>query len=175
MKITDKELDSISGRYGSQTPLEDMRVIADLAERVHGGIILETGTCGGASANTMARASTDSHVFTVDSRRRYIALDDNVTFLEGDSKKVVQGWDKPIDLLFIDGGHDYETVKSDFFGFGKYVKNGGIIILHDYGNGRNADVATFVHDTQDNPEYKPLGKKAKMIYLYEKCHKSPLS
>ena len=36
------------------------------------------------------------------------------------------------DLIFIDGGHDYSTVKSDFKNYSKYLnKNGVMIVLHD--------------------------------------------
>lgn len=38
---------------------------------------------------------------------------------------------KFIDFLFIDGDHSYEGVKSDFINYGKYVRSGGIIALHD--------------------------------------------
>ena len=37
----------------------------------------------------------------------------------------------PYDIIFIDGGHDYETVKNDFNNFSKLVTTKGIIIFHD--------------------------------------------
>ena len=37
----------------------------------------------------------------------------------------------PYDLIFIDGGHDYETVKSDFVNFSKLVSKNGVIVFHD--------------------------------------------
>jgi len=41
-------------------------------------------------------------------------------------------FNKPlVDFLFIDGGHDYKTVKSDFENYSVLVKPGGIIVLHD--------------------------------------------
>jgi predicted O-methyltransferase YrrM len=36
-----------------------------------------------------------------------------------------------IDLLFIDGDHTYEGVKKDFEMYEPFVKNGGMIVLHD--------------------------------------------
>jgi len=36
-----------------------------------------------------------------------------------------------VDFLFIDGGHDYKTVKSDFENYSKLVRKGGLIVLHD--------------------------------------------
>jgi cephalosporin hydroxylase len=36
-----------------------------------------------------------------------------------------------IDMLFIDGGHDFETVISDYNNYESFVKPGGIIVFHD--------------------------------------------
>ena len=36
-----------------------------------------------------------------------------------------------LDLLFIDGDHTYEGVKKDFETYGKLVKKGGVVALHD--------------------------------------------
>jgi predicted O-methyltransferase YrrM len=38
---------------------------------------------------------------------------------------------EPLDLLFIDGDHEYEAVKSDFTNYGPLVRPGGLIVLHD--------------------------------------------
>lgn len=38
---------------------------------------------------------------------------------------------KDIDLLFIDGGHDYETVSSDFEKYSPFVRKNGLIVFHD--------------------------------------------
>jgi predicted O-methyltransferase YrrM len=37
----------------------------------------------------------------------------------------------PFDFLFIDGGHDYETVSQDFQNYSHMVRRGGVIALHD--------------------------------------------
>jgi predicted O-methyltransferase YrrM len=38
---------------------------------------------------------------------------------------------QPIDLLFIDGDHGYESVREDFDKYGNLVTEGGLIALHD--------------------------------------------
>ena len=43
------------------------------------------------------------------------------------------------DFLLIDGGHDYETAKSDFENYTPFVRSGGIVFLHDTVN-KNAGV-----------------------------------
>ena len=58
-------------------------------------------------------------------------LTKRINFIIDDSRKYV--WNNgEIDLLFIDGGHSYDTVKSDYERFSPFVKKGGVIICHDY-------------------------------------------
>lgn len=40
--------------------------------------------------------------------------------------------DRKIDLLFIDGGHDYRSVKADILAWKDFVKRDGMIVFHDY-------------------------------------------
>lgn len=42
-------------------------------------------------------------------------------------------WREEIGLLFIDGGHTYQSVSSDFYKFGPFVQPDGVIAFHDYG------------------------------------------
>lgn len=51
--------------------------------------------------------------------------------LRGYSRDFYSNWSLPIDLLFIDGSHQYEDVLSDFESFFVHVVPGGIIALHD--------------------------------------------
>ena len=39
----------------------------------------------------------------------------------------------PIDLLFIDGDHAYESVKADLTNYGMKIKPGGVLVVHDFG------------------------------------------
>lgn len=53
----------------------------------------------------------------------------------GNSREIGKKWNKPIDFLFIDGSHIYEDVKNDFEKFYPFVKEGGIIAIHDVSTG----------------------------------------
>lgn len=53
----------------------------------------------------------------------------------GKSYGIGKKWKLPIDFLFIDGSHVYEDVKNDFELFYPFVKDGGIIALHDVSAG----------------------------------------
>lgn len=39
--------------------------------------------------------------------------------------------ERTIDILFIDGDHNYEGVKQDFFSYRPLVRDGGLIVFHD--------------------------------------------
>ncbi len=48
------------------------------------------------------------------------------------------------DLIFIDGGHDYQTVKSDTENAMCMAKEDSIIVWHDYRSNIHSDVTTFL-------------------------------
>jgi precorrin-6B methylase 2 len=55
----------------------------------------------------------------------------NFQLIEGFSDTVVKKWKRTIDLLWIDGNHEYEAVKNDFFNWSPYIRKGGSIVFHD--------------------------------------------
>jgi len=56
---------------------------------------------------------------------------DNITFIKGYFDEVAKTWDKPIDILHIDGFHTYQAVKHDYETWSKFVKDDAIILFHD--------------------------------------------
>lgn len=50
-----------------------------------------------------------------------------------------QSWD----MIYIDGGHDYETAKSDVFTYSSFVKLGGYLIIDDCANKYNLPEGMF--------------------------------
>lgn len=59
------------------------------------------------------------------------ALEGRAIQILGDSTKITN-WELPLDALFIDGGHYYETVKQDFQNFATHLKSGCYLFMHDY-------------------------------------------
>ena len=55
----------------------------------------------------------------------------NLELIKGYFSDVADTWDKPIDILHIDGRHRYEDVKEDYENWSRFVRPGGIILLHD--------------------------------------------
>ena len=57
----------------------------------------------------------------------------NVEILKGDSKRILPKIDlSEVDYVFIDGGHSYETVKTDLNNCKIVIENKGIILCDDY-------------------------------------------
>jgi predicted O-methyltransferase YrrM len=54
-----------------------------------------------------------------------------VEVIRGNSADVALNWQKPIDLLFIDGDHSYEGVKHDWTAFSRFVSDFGVVVFHD--------------------------------------------
>ena len=95
-------------------------------------VIVEIGTYKGGSAAIMA-AAIKGIVYTIDITNED-KTQDNIVFIKGKSEDVASAWDKPIDMLFIDGDHSCEAVLLDTLNWIPKVKDGGIICFHDYGS-----------------------------------------
>ena len=55
----------------------------------------------------------------------------NITIIKQDFNQAAASWNKPIDLLHIDGLHTYEAVKNDWEKWTKHLTAGGVVIMHD--------------------------------------------
>lgn len=68
-------------------------------------------------------------------KRAFYVIDkfglENVEVVPGNSNEIP--WKEYIDLLYIDGGHDYQTVFSDWMNFAMWLNPRGVIIFDDYG------------------------------------------
>jgi hypothetical protein len=76
----------------------------------------------------LSSAKTDDEVIKL---RKELNLEDNVEIIKGYFNKVSDSWDKPIDILHIDGRHDYESVKEDFENWYRHLSDDGVIVFHD--------------------------------------------
>lgn len=143
----------------------DEPVLANLAKQVpDGGTILEIGTASGRSISILRDNSKNAKLYTIDIQDKIDIP--GVTCIEGDSKKVE--WDKPIDLLWIDGNHTDEYVKNDIERFSPFVKPGGIICGHDY-TGSNCTVWRYVNQLiKDSPDYDDFRIESEHIWIARK-------
>ena len=57
----------------------------------------------------------------------------NVEIITGNTNEELKNLNlNNIEYIFIDGGHDFETVKNDLYFCSKFIKNGGTILCDDY-------------------------------------------
>jgi hypothetical protein len=66
--------------------------------------------------------------------RRTLALaglEETVVPLVSHSKVVARNWATPLSLVFIDGGHALETVKTDYDCWANHILPGGYLLIHD--------------------------------------------
>ncbi len=119
-----------------------------VSELKPGDIYMEIGTSFGKSiASAIWQAKEDVKFYTCDlfdkpaekegkmSRKEFFefeGLDEVCTFIKGDSLKIAKKWDKRLDMIFIDGEHTYQAVKTDMAAWGYILKPGGYIVFHDY-------------------------------------------
>jgi predicted O-methyltransferase YrrM len=73
-------------------------------------------------------------------------------------------WDQPIQILFIDGLHDYANVARDFFHFEAWVVPGGFIAFHDYAD-YYPGVKTFVNEILASGRYRQVSRARSMVAL----------
>lgn len=159
----------------SQLWEEEHTVLANLASLVpEGGVIVEIGTAQGGTSAIFYNATRQKNVniYSVDiapSRRAYKNLQGTgVQVIRSASSRLARTWIQkvgtPIDLLFIDGNHSFQSVFEDFTLWVQHLRLGGIVIFHDYDPVERGGLAHFgvrvCVDTilrtklLDNPQHK---------------------
>lgn len=112
---------------------------------------LEIGTHNGGSLVTVMQSkyktnyccvdlwdNDDDRVKTIENVNKYNKHKHPYELVKGMSnspevlRKVNISCKNGVDLLFIDGGHDYNTVMADYYNYSKLVNKGGVIVFDDY-------------------------------------------
>ncbi len=58
-------------------------------------------------------------------------VEDDVVAVIGRSSTVAAVWSTPLALAFIDGGHTEQAAQSDYAGWARHVRPGGLLVIHD--------------------------------------------
>lgn len=115
------------------------------------GVIVEIGSYLGKSTEIMARNSdftvklyavdtwdnrATGDLPTKDTYAEFMentkAFSEKIVPMRGLSSEMVKGWDKQIDLMFIDGDHSFAAVYDDLYRWIPFIRKGGVLLLHDY-------------------------------------------
>jgi len=118
-----------------------------LVREVQPGLVVDLGVDYGFSSLVFARAGA-KRVIGIDSfegdpeagmrdtyddvlaRMRSLSID-NLELIRGYFSDVAQSWTLPIDILHIDGRHRYEDIREDYAEWSRFVRPGGVVLLHD--------------------------------------------
>jgi MMP 1-O-methyltransferase len=58
-------------------------------------------------------------------------LEDDVVVIVARSQRAAEAWDKPLGLLFLDGGHTEEQARADYESWAPHVTRNGGLAIHD--------------------------------------------
>lgn len=100
------------------------------------GRVLEIG-CDVGNSTTAFLAGASSFVTSIDINPRCAGNfpdEPKWEFILGDSRlpsTILQVSNQIFDVLYIDGAHDYETVRADLENYSPLVRPGGLILMHD--------------------------------------------
>ena len=83
------------------------------------------------------------------------------------AESIAVDWNRVIDLLFIDGFHDYDHVRRDFGHFSPWIKSAGYVAFHDWAP-HFPGVKRFVGELVRSGEYR-IAATAKSLAVLQKC------
>lgn len=125
---------------------EETLGLLELAEKLHPRCLLEIGTAGAGNTFILGQAlptvtlviGVDLHINNGYQLSKLRRPGQQIELIEGSSHSpqtkerilLILG-DRKLDLVFIDGDHSYDGVRQDFIDYGKFVRTGGIVALHD--------------------------------------------
>ena len=147
-------------------------------------VIVELGVCRGKTALLLAYVASrlGFYYFGVDDfslegseveiSKNMIKHNLEYNLLVGKTNEVA--WDKQIDLLIVDAGHDPDNTKKDYSRWIPFVKAGGYVFMHDYEEPYNSqsphwgvryygDQATVGWEDVGMSEYMKIKRRPKVL------------
>lgn len=151
LRTTKNKIEKIEGLLS----LKEGILLYNLARNCKGnGVIVEIGSYKGKSTAWLAMGSKNGKnvkIYAVDPHKsalaiegagkdtfqdfkrnmKYMGFEDIVLPIVKTSKSAAENFKEPVELIFIDGSHEYEDVKLDFELWYPKVIDGGIMAFHD--------------------------------------------
>lgn len=133
---------------GWLTRAQAERLFDEVRALPSGGRVVEIGSHKGRSTAVLASARPDVEVVAIDpfivggrwggpaTREQFeanltrLGVRDRVRHIPRRSQEAKRAWTEPVDLVFIDGKHDYWSTSHDL-GWVRFLRPGGRILVHD--------------------------------------------
>ena len=109
----------------------------------------------------------DFHHHRIDTFSRFVATLERADLLQtviplvATSELVARSWATPLSLVFIDGGHAYDTVATDYRCWSPHIMAGGYLVFHDiYEDSRQGGQAPFqvYQQALQSGQYEQMGR-----------------
>lgn len=100
-------------------------------------------------------------------------VEETVEPLVKTSEKAARQWKDEIGLLWIDGAHEYDYVKSDFESWSSYLVKGGVVAFHDTTLiGKTGPYRVVKENVLFSDDFSPVKYLNRTTYAVH-CKKSP--
>ena len=106
-----------------------------------------------------------AEVFSANIKKNNVA--EMITTIFKKSEEAIQDWSEPIDILFIDGAHDYESVRRDFL-WEKYLVDGGWLVMHDVLNPGEGPARVFLENVVKSNCFENFGTVDSILFAQKK-------
>lgn len=145
---------------------EDVDTLHKLAEMLPWRArIVNIGACFGTSSLAFVEQHLDPMVFSIDVQEcpqeaanlaKAGISPGRVMRILGRSQDIGRFWPCRLDLVFVDGAHDFKSVADDIGTWRDKLRKHGIIAFHDYGAPSLPDVKRAVDEWMIKPWYEIL-------------------
>ncbi|WP_173068550.1 glycosyltransferase [Sulfurimicrobium lacus] len=157
----------------------DMLYVSAVAKHIGAKKMFEFGTYMGRTTFHLAHNNPDGQVFTLnlppERDPRYAPYmgvlfkgreeEKRITQIHSDSREFdTAPYRQQFDFVFVDGDHSYDLVKNDTQKAFELIKQGGVIMWHDYAPKSDGLVRFFKEFTQDRPLFR-IRSTCLLVYI----------
>lgn len=153
---------------------QELYTLATMVKFLNPKTVFEFGTYKGWTlANIHSNMDASSSAYSIDLSPRLPNDPFVKSHLDASNVKILTGntytydfspYEGKMDFIFVDGGHDYETVKNDSGKALKMVSDKGVIVWHDYNKEVHPGVYRYLMELSQTLPIIAIGSTSMAIY-----------